>query len=540
MKRTKQLLALFVVTLLVISCDKDYNTIGADLVNGNHFNIVDLDQYQIETTNVRLDGMYPVQTNNLSYNTFGCYNDPLYGGTSANILSQVGLSEYGREFELGAVLTKATLSIPYYSRKISTDEDGLSEYELDSIYGSTPINIKLYRSNYFLNDFDPNTNFEERQKYYSNGDDDATSQFNLDSHNTDLLYENPAFLPSNAEVSVSGLDEDGEPETTYLSPRLRDETLDLTNFTWLLDSNNTEALSSANNFRDFYRGIYIQATLGAGAPEGVYLALYLPRIEIEFTYEYPDPDPDASPTDVLEGTIKMNLNGNSVNTFNNSFNYTEDSDKLYLKGGEGAMAVVNLFSGLDDDNDGVSNELQELREKDIIINEANLEFFVDQNAMQSPGNEPERIFLYDIDNNTVLLDYNFDNTNNPDPNYSKTTHLGKLERDDLGNGVKYKIRITEHITNLVRKDSTNVNLGLLVSNNVNSLGSSDLKTPVIIGSEDSIVNTDSDPNNDEKNDIYSVLSSSVNAHRGTVLFNENAVDDTKKLKLRIIYTEEDN
>lgn len=537
MKRTKQFLALLVVALLIISCDKDYNTIGTDLVNGNHFEINDSDTYEIKTTNVRLDGMHPVQTNNLSYHTLGCYNDPVYGSTTANILSQVGLSEYGKEFEAGAVLTKVTLSIPYYSRKISTDEDGLSEYELDSIYGNTPINIKLYRSDYFLNDFDPNTNFEERQKYYSNGDDDATSQFNLDSHNTDLLYENTGFLPSNDEIPILGVNDDGEPETTYLSPRLRDESLDVANFAWLLDPNNTEALSSANNFRDFYRGVYLQASFNTG--DGLYLGLDLSQVEIEMTYEYIDPDAGIG-SDPIEDTVKLSFSGNSVNTFNNNFSFTEDSDKLYLKGGEGSMAIINLFSGLDDDNDGVSNELQELREKNIVINEANLEFFVDQNAMQSPDNEPERIFLYDIDNNTVLLDYQIDNTSSSDPSNSRINHLGKLERDDLGNGVKYNIRITEHVTNLVRKDSINVNLGLLVSNNVNFLGGSDLKTPVVIGSDDAIVNSDSDPNNDEKNDIYSVLSSSVNAHRGTVLFNENAVDDTKRLKLRIIYTEEDN
>ena len=37
MKSTKQLLALLIVALLFISCDKDYNTIGEGLVNETHF-----------------------------------------------------------------------------------------------------------------------------------------------------------------------------------------------------------------------------------------------------------------------------------------------------------------------------------------------------------------------------------------------------------------------------------------------------------------------------------------------------------------------
>jgi hypothetical protein len=539
MKRTKQFLALFIVALLVMSCDKDYNTIGSDLVNGNHFGVKDENHFEIKSTNVRLDGLHPVQTNNLSYNTLGYYNDPIYGETTANVLSQVALSEYGNENLSSAVLTKIVLSIPYYSTKTATNDDGTSEYELDSIYGNTPINLRLFRSNYFLNDFDPNSGFEDRQKYYSDEDNDATSQFNLDSHNTDLLYEDLAFSPSSSEIPVDGFDDEGEPETTYLSPRLRVEISDLTNFSWLLDPVNTEALSSVNNFRNFFRGIYIQTSIASGVNDGVYMGVNLSNAEIEFTYEYNDPGGEIG-ADPIEDTIKMIFSGNSVNTFENNFNYTEDVDKIYLKGGEGAMSIINIFSGLDDDGDGVSNELEDLRSRNIVINEANLEFFVDQDAMQPIGNELERIFLFDIDNNTVLLDYTFDNTNSSDPNLSKTTHLGKLERDNSGNGVKYKIRITEHVTNLIRKDSTNVSLGLMATNNVSLLGSSSLKTPYVVGYEDVIVNNDGDPVNDENNDIINVLTSSVNTHRGTVLFNENAVDDTKKLKLRIIYTEEDN
>lgn len=539
MKRTKQLLALFVVTLLVISCDKDYNTIGADLVGGNHFGVIDENHFEIKSTNVRLNGLHPVQTNNLLYNTLGYYNDPVFGETTANVLSQVALSEYGNENLSNAVITKVVLSIPYYSTKTVTNDDGTSEYELDSIYGNTPIKLRLFRSNYFLNDFDPNSGFEDRQVYYSDGDNDVTSQFNLDSHNTDLLYENLAFSPSSSEIPVNGFDDDGEPETTYLSPRLRVEIPDFTNFYWLVDSSNTESLSSVNNFRNFFRGIYIQTSIADGVNDGLYMGVDLSNAEIEFTYEYDEPGGEIG-ADPIEDTIKMIFSGNSVNTFDNNFNYTEDIDKIYLKGGEGAMSVINIFSGLDDDGDGVSNELEDLRNRSVVINEANLEFFVDQVTMQSVDKELERIFLFDINNNTVLLDYTFDNTNSSDPNYSKTSHLGKLERDDSGNGVKYKIRITEHVTNLIRKDSTNVNLGLMVTNNVSLLGSSSLKTPYVIGADDVVVNNDGDPDNDENNDITNVLTSSVNTHRGTVLFNENAVDDTKKLKLRIIYTEEDN
>jgi hypothetical protein len=533
MKRTKQLLALFVVTLLVISCDKDYNTIGADLFEQNHFNVVDVTSFTISTSNVKLDGLHPVQTNNLPYNVLGYYHDPVYGETTANILTQVALSDYGKDFPDGAVVTKAIFTLPYFSTKIETDENGVSEYELDSVYGNTEINLKLFRSDYYLNDFDPSTGFEDRQKYYSTNNEFTLAQIASASN---LLYENTNFIPSNEEVPVEGVDADGELETTRLSPRLRDDTLNPADFEWLLDPANEVAISSLSNFKDFYRGVYMQATFNTPL-QGVLLGVNMVQAEIEVTYEYPDPDGGVEP---LEDSIKILFRGNSVNTFDNNFNYTEDADKLYIKGGEGSLALINLFSGADDDNDGVSNELQDLRDKSIIINEANLEFFVDQNSLGAHETEPERIFIYDINNNRVLLDYNFDISSNSDENFSKINHLGKLERDDTGAGVKYKIRITEHMTNLVKNDSTNVSLGLMVSNNVSLTGGSELKTPVIIGNDDEVVNNDGDPDNDESNDVHYILTTSVSAHRGTVLFNENAVDDAKKLKLRIIYTEEDN
>jgi hypothetical protein len=139
--------------------------------------------------------------------------------------------------------------------------------------------------------------------------------------------------------------------------------------------------------------------------------------------------------------------------------------------------------------------------------------------------EPERIFLYDIENNRVLLDYQFDSSaTDNNPNTAVTNHLGSLQRDDSGYGIKYKIDVTEHITDLVRNDSTNVKLGLAVTNNVLNLGYSKLKTPINLGEDD----------------LESIFTASILSHRGTVLYNENALEESKKLKLNIYYTEENN
>jgi len=529
MKNTKHFLALLLVALLLISCDKEYNTIGTGLVDEDHFQLKEDFDSELTTTQINFGEQSPqplaVQTDNLSYNTLGYYSHPVYGGTTANIIAQVALSEYGKDFGENPVISKVVVSMPYFSTKTAgpDSETEVSTYELDSIYGATAINLKMYRSTYFLNDFDIN---EESQKYYSNED-----IISLPGIESELLYENNAFVPLPAEVFYEELDDEGVLETIRLSPRLRDDSsyidefgdnvtniIDVTNFDWLIDPANETALSTASNFKEFYRGIYFKAT--SLTTEGVLLGLDISQAEIEVFYKYDDPDGGVDP---LENSVKILFSGKKVNTFDNGFTYPLLAESNYLNGGQGAMMAIDLFTGLDSDNDGVSDKFEALKNGDILINEASLEFYVDQSTPIGGEDEPERIFLYDMKNNKTLLDYQFDATSDSDTNLTQLNHLGKLERDASGNGVKYKIRITEHITDLIRNDSTNVKLGLVVTNNVLAFGTSEVK------------DFESIPGGLPE----SIFSSSVNSHRGTILYNENAIDDDKKLKLKIYYTEED-
>ena len=538
MKSTKQLLALLIVGVLLISCDKEYSAIGEGLVNETHFNLKVDSDFGIKTTQHVFGSnnltSNPVQTDNLSYNTLGHYNHPVYGGTTANVLSQVALIEYGKSFGENPVVTRVVLSVPYFSRKISTGDNGVGTYELDSVYGNSTgrINLKMYRSNYFLNEFDING---DNQQYYSN-----ENNITLPGIENQLLFEDDSFYPKKTEVL--GDEVDGEKEK--LSPRLRVDSdepmsgLTASDFNWLVETNQSN-LSSASNFRNFYRGIYFKAT--SISPDGVLFALDLSQAEIEIfhgNYRLADDgmtiaeDDDGNQIIDDAGSVKMLFSGTRVNTFENDYAYTDNPNVCYLNGGQGAMVGVELFSGVDTDGDGISDELEELRNRDLLINEASLEFYVDQSINMGGESEPERLFLYDLENNKVLLDYQFDNTSENDTNLTQLNHLGKLERNASGLGTKYKLRITEHITDLVRNDSTNVKLGLAVTNNVLALGVSDLKSPIIVGGDDEL------SSNSENDDIKTIFSASVNSHKGTVLYSEDAIDPEKRIKLTIHYTEE--
>jgi len=138
MKSTKQLLVLLVIGLLFISCDKDYNTIGEGLVNETHFN-QKVESISVGTETINYNGT-PVQTDNLSYNLLGYYKDDVFGATTANVLTEVALSEYGKDFGANPVVTRVVLSIPYLSRATGTvDALGANLYVLDSVYGENNV-----------------------------------------------------------------------------------------------------------------------------------------------------------------------------------------------------------------------------------------------------------------------------------------------------------------------------------------------------------------------------------------------------------------
>ena len=83
------------------------------------------------------------------------------------------------------------------------------------------------------------------------------------------------------------------------------------------------------------------------------------------------------------------------------------------------------------------------------------------------------------------------------------------------------------MNNILLRDSTNVKLGLYVTNNINNLGMSQLKTPVTVGL----------PN--DQTIIEAVPQNTVLNNKGTVLYGTSSnVPEDKKVKFEIYYTEE--
>ena len=76
-------LTVVLVALFFASCDKDYNSIGSDIVGSENFLF---EKYTGDlTVKVYNQKVGPVQTNNLAINQLGIYKDPVYGVTKTRL-----------------------------------------------------------------------------------------------------------------------------------------------------------------------------------------------------------------------------------------------------------------------------------------------------------------------------------------------------------------------------------------------------------------------------------------------------------------------
>ena len=179
------------------------------------------------------------------------------------------------------------------------------------------------------------------------------------------------------------------------------------------------------------------------------------------------------------------------------------------------MAEIDLFK----DSQG-NDLLEEIKSMPWLINEANLTFYVDRETVDLNGGliEPFRIYLYDLDSNLPIVDYYIDDSQGPRSSERKINHGGILEVDSDLRGIKYKIRISEHVKNIVRKDSINKRLGLVLSSDITNIFSTELK---------------------EGSGLESVPQSSVVNPLGVVLHGPEPDQSNyeKRLKLELFYSE---
>jgi len=529
--------------IFVQACEKDFTSLESDVINSD--NAINFETNSIEypiVTHSR--SVEPVQTNNLPSFLLGYNNHTIYGESTASFVGQMVPDQYSPNFGENPVLDSVILTIPYFSRGVETSDEDDITYELDSVYGGSPIKLSIYRNNFFLRSFDPYGEFDDSQKYYSNGslsDLESISQGQLEG---ELLFEINDFVPSDNQINLTELDTLDVPFVSQkIAPAIRFR-LDTPNDTYwqnlIFDNEDDPVLLNENNFKDFFRGLYIKVE-GINS-EGSMMLLNLASSNTNLTIHYTSDTPIIDETDTsnvddittYENDYVINFSGVLLNIFDNNFlvdvsnsDEINGDENIYLRGGEGYIGLIDLFSGTVENEIGDQVDAFEhfksffyddISESSLkLINEAYIEFYVNQDL--NLENEPDRIFVYNYEENMSLIDYFIDQSVSSTTINAKINHLEPLQRvddDPEGQGIKYKIRITEHLNNIVLLDSTNARLGLGTINDTAAT------------SFFSILNDDYD---------LQLASGTILSHKGTVLHGNQSQQEDKRPKIKIYYTE---
>ena len=501
--------------LFIASCDKKFNDVGSEVLPPSSY-VGKRVYYPVGVSQTLLD---VVQTNNTPVVQLGERQDRLYGNTSAAIVSQLSLSalspnfgalsaqgEIDDSFDEQETVTDVWLEIPFFTNQTDADGDGLIDvydiddtdpnsdsdgdgasdsiernngtdptnpdtdgdgildgedpetvhpnpdrmlYEIDSLFGdrSASFDVEVNKLNYFLRQLDPNQNFEQGQAY--------TTDFPIATYKEELLANQNITLDFNEIV---------RDDAANLSPRLRVPLSKEAFQRLILDKEGATAFSSVSDWRDYFRAISIE-TSNFSSP--LLMLLDVNNMAIRMAYTYKGKKADTTPVEIEDVAAEFLISTAGAIRFNtltktttadaalNSIVTASAPEQLALSGGLGSVATLKLF----EDNE----TLEAIKGKSWLLNEANLTFYVDKEAVRAYDlSLPERLYVYNANTSEPLVDFSQDAA--ASNTLAKLLYGGFLLEDEDNDRQYYKVRITDHLQNIINNDAANVPLQVALTN----------------------------------------------------------------------------
>lgn len=448
---------------IVISCEKDFTDIGSNIISNNQFVSKDTVLEVVVTskpiTSVRADGIQLGGT--LGQYLLGVYNNANYEKIEASIVTQLGIQNdlnvvsqtYGADTTVVTTMDTVYLKLPYQS---SLKADGSEQYILDSIIGNTsvPFSVNVYQLGTYLNRLNPvdptKLNSFSSDETYQILPGTLTSQvdypFVPSANDTAIFVKRRDHLGAVYDVDTLSLNNN--------IPFARIP-LDKDKFKSLfLDQYGTANFASQDAFNNYFRGIMIEASGDDGSMMSLSLTSPTPGLNasLEVLYTNTVLDGAGIPVDTIKVTHTYSLSGISTSLYKMTPNNPSSAHNVVIQGAAGNMANVAIF-GDDLNNNGVPDQIDELRQKNWLINDASLTFFVDQDIVEFDTiATPFRLLLYKD---------GLSNTGSPNPSQIKDILTegsavvgGGLQLSDDGKPDKYNFRITDYVSDLLNGKST--------------------------------------------------------------------------------------
>ncbi|MDP3353264.1 MAG: DUF4270 domain-containing protein [Flavobacteriaceae bacterium] len=446
-------LPLFIVFISSItSCEKELENIGGNLINNNNLSTnkhtVDVVAFNknIEKTRANTLGQY----------LLGVYNDVDFGKINASVAGTLTLpvdlsSGFGKNPHIEMVI----LDIPYHATKdgnktvsVNGVNKSVPNFKLDSIIGNKDVEFQLsvFELGTFLNTLDP-ANPSQYMVYYTDKDYQKNTpslyagSFKPNENDTVLYVDRlKPILAGGFEVYTRDTI-----KKTDKKPSIK-LALNSQKFKQLFVENTAVTkFDSQEDFSKYFKGLFIEASTLSN-PSSSLLSLNISDATVTIYYSN---DVETTTNNVVTTTrtkrsmifnlggiiankITRDYSGSNAQPFLASPNTTSGDSKLYIQGSAGSMAIMKF-------NENIKN----LRNNKWLINEASLLMFIDKNA--SSKNYPERLYLYDYDSSKQLKDLF---TEGP------TVFSGFLERDKDSVPYRYKFRITDYVSDILKKENT--------------------------------------------------------------------------------------
>jgi hypothetical protein len=490
-----KLMAMPLLFIIVsVSCESDLEGVGTGILDNDLFDTTK-ETFKVVSYN---ENDVRVKGNRLGEYLLGVYKNEDMGQLNASIVSQMSFTssvDFGTEPSIDSII----LDIPY--RVTKSDEDyvgGASKWQLDSIFGNQDVEYRLsvYELTTFLNTVDPSAP-ENNLDYYSDDVYDFnpaalyTGLFKPNSTDTVLYVKRPEIIIDEATMSYD-ID---TIKNSVISPSVKlalDEDFFTTNFL-----NNPSSFESAAAFVEFFNGLYIEATKVSPSDDTSIMSLNFGQSSMVIYYTNTVSEVRKKQSvnfgffGVTSNTYTRDYSGSNAEPFLTSPNMALGDKRLYLNGAAGSIALLDLFT---------EENLDELRSNRWLINEANLIFYIDQNANMDIL--PERIFLYNHEKGTQLRDAVIEGL---------AVFGGELERDENGDPEKYTFKITNYLSKVLNDfDPKELSqLGLKVFN------PSDVPVQIL----------------DVEVQDYSWTP------KGIVLHGNDSEDIDKRIQLEVVYTE---
>ena len=445
----------------IVSCEKDFQDIATNVVSNTKFEtkdtIIEVLITNKQITNVRADGL--TISGSLGQYLLGVYNNPNYEKIEASMISQLALDTganseeraYGADTTIVATIDTVFLKLPYQA---TLKEGTQTEYTLDSIIGdpTKAFTLNVYRTDTYMNRLNP-IDPSKANSYQS----DASYQILPGELNAEVDYQ---FKPSALDtimlikkrLSTGEIYKTDTLRLTSNNPFARIPLDEAKMKQIFLDQFGTSNFESQEAINEYFKGLYIEASGNEGSLLGLNISTInfsvKPSIEIHYTKTVLKGG--TTVVDTLERSNSFLLSNFSTSIYKMDEKVYPNDKNIVLQGTAGNMAQIEMLKG---------SQLLDLREKNLLINDAKLTFYVNQDIV---GNDtiatPFKLFLYKDGSPASQIKDKINESG------GLTQFGGNLVVTD-GRPDYYSFRLTDYISDLLNGETDyNPTLGLKVFN----------------------------------------------------------------------------